>query len=261
MHDVGVDRIFCRHQSSEPGNPHWTGGKEDPQPGPAGATDLSGQSAPGCWCLERWGSGPWQWRGLAESPLKPQGQRLLGTAGAAGLGLRAGAGAVASASELPESSGRRGRPPCRGRGFPGWSEAGPKVADPDSSHSGPGGGRAGGQRGRPGGRPWPSRWPVFTSSSPPGLSSLQPLSPTSTSPRVQAALQEEREGKCQASSKDSVGALGPERKTRGGVRDRPEAGRSSAGRVWVDVMGWPPGLPRAPLGAAGPGVPGRTAEG
>lgn len=202
------------------------------------------------------------WRGGGPDPgnggawqrarLSPRGKGFWALLGLRAWGCGRGAGAVASASELPESSGRRGRPPCRGRGFLGWSEAGPKVADPDSSHSGPGGGRAGGQRGRPGGRPWPSRWPVFTSSSPPGLSSLQPLSPTSTSPRVQAACRRRGRGSARQAAK-TLREPWDLKERHGGVRDRPEAGRSSAGRVWVDVMGRPPACPERRWGPPGLG--------
>jgi len=174
VQDGGADRVTCSHQSPESGNPHWTGRKENPQPGPARAADTSGRPAPGRWCRGRWGSGPRLWRGLAESLPKPQVQGFWDLLGL-GLGLRAGAGAGASASELLESSGKRGWPPCRGQGFLGWSETGPEVADPASSHSGRGGRQAGGQRGRPSGRPWPSHWPVFITSSLPGPPSLQLL--------------------------------------------------------------------------------------
>ena len=170
MQDGGVD------SHPESGNPLWAGRNENPQPGPARAADTSGRPAPGCGCREGWGSVPGARRGLAESLLSPRCEAPAISWGG-GPGAAGGAGAVASASELLESSGRRGRPPFSGGG-PGLERDGAQGADPDASCSGPGGGRAGWwPAGQASWQPRPSRWPVFVSSPLPGPPSRRPQHP------------------------------------------------------------------------------------
>lgn len=98
------------------------------------------------------------------------------------------------------------------------------VANPNSSHSGPASPQAGSQWGGHNNRPWPPHWPVFSTSSPPDPSSLQPPSLAGRRRLLlgRQLVEERGAGSARHSSKGSVGALRPERR---------KTGTSGAGRV------------------------------